>query len=77
MYLNIYLNNEVHNLSFYVANLFIKLYIFTALSTGIPLLQPYLNKNVSLTHDYGVNFAVAGSPALPVETLAAQRILSP
>ncbi|XP_021898157.1 acetylajmalan esterase-like, partial [Carica papaya] len=50
---------------------------YIALSAGIPLLGPYLNKNVSFTHDYGVNFAVAGSTALPVETLAAQNVFSP
>ncbi|CAI9768955.1 unnamed protein product [Fraxinus pennsylvanica] len=48
---------------------------FIALSAGLPLLKPYKEAGANFAH--GVNFAVAGSTALPVETLAANNILSP
>ncbi|KAL2469166.1 GDSL esterase/lipase [Forsythia ovata] len=48
---------------------------FIALSSGLPLLKPYKEAEANFSH--GVNFAVAGSTALPVETLAAMNILSP
>ncbi|KAL2468590.1 GDSL esterase/lipase-like [Forsythia ovata] len=48
---------------------------FIALSSGLPLLKPYKEAEANFSH--GVNFAVAGSTALPVETLAAMNVLSP
>ncbi|KAG8639584.1 GDSL esterase/lipase At5g03980-like [Manihot esculenta] len=48
---------------------------FIAKSAGIPLLDAYLNASSSKTH--GVNFAVAGSNALPVEFLAENRVIAP
>uniref|UniRef100_A0A2C9UMP7 Acetylajmalan esterase-like n=1 Tax=Manihot esculenta TaxID=3983 RepID=A0A2C9UMP7_MANES len=48
---------------------------FIAKSAGIPLLNAYLNASSSKTH--GVNFAVAGSTALPVEFLAENRVIAP
>ncbi|MBA0837140.1 hypothetical protein Goarm_009320 [Gossypium armourianum] len=50
---------------------------FLALSAGIPFLQPYLNSNALFTRGRGVNFAVAGSTALPVETLADNGVFAP
>ncbi|MBA0866611.1 hypothetical protein Goshw_022852 [Gossypium schwendimanii] len=50
---------------------------FLALSAGIPFLQPYLNSNALFTRGRGVNFAVAGSTALPVETLADNGVVAP
>ncbi|KAK8651477.1 hypothetical protein V6N13_141078 [Hibiscus sabdariffa] len=40
---------------------------FIALSAGLPLLDAYLNKDGIF--DHGVNFAVAGATAMPVEDL--------
>ncbi|KAL2490488.1 GDSL esterase/lipase [Abeliophyllum distichum] len=48
---------------------------FIALSAGLPLLKPYKEAKANFSH--GVNFAVAGSTALPVEILAAMNVLSP
>ncbi|CAA3030945.1 acetylajmalan esterase-like [Olea europaea subsp. europaea] len=48
---------------------------FIALSAGLPLIKPYKETGANFTH--GVNFVVAGSTALPLETLAANNILSP
>ncbi|GAV68886.1 Lipase_GDSL domain-containing protein [Cephalotus follicularis] len=50
---------------------------YLALGAGIPFLDAYLNPNATFTHGRGVNFAVAGSTALPVENLAAKNILAP
>ncbi|KAK8692333.1 hypothetical protein V6N13_075801 [Hibiscus sabdariffa] len=50
---------------------------FLALSAGIPFLQPYLNSEALFTRGRGVNFAVAGSTALPVEILARNRVVAP
>ncbi|KAL2490459.1 GDSL esterase/lipase [Abeliophyllum distichum] len=47
---------------------------FIALSAGLPLLKPYKEAGANFTP--GVNFAVAGSTALPVQTLAAMNIAS-
>ena len=49
----------------------------TALSAGIRFLEPYLNTDALFTRGRGVNFAVAGSTALPVEILAENRVLAP
>ncbi|KAF5175994.1 GDSL esterase/lipase [Thalictrum thalictroides] len=51
------------------------MYIFAANALGLPLLNPYLDKNA--TFSQGVNFAVAGSTALQTERLLENRILSP
>ncbi|XP_022979832.1 acetylajmalan esterase-like [Cucurbita maxima] len=48
---------------------------YFALSAGLPLVNPYLKKKASFTH--GVNFAVAGSTALPLDVLAQNNISSP
>ncbi|CAI9764299.1 unnamed protein product [Fraxinus pennsylvanica] len=48
---------------------------FFALSAGLPLLNPYQEAEANFEH--GVNFAVAGSTALPVKELADMNILSP
>ncbi|KAF2298987.1 hypothetical protein GH714_029571 [Hevea brasiliensis] len=48
---------------------------FIAKSAGIPLPNAYLNANSTKTH--GVNFAVAGSTALPVEFLAENGVIAP
>ncbi|XVF53242.1 hypothetical protein PTKIN_Ptkin05aG0084000 [Pterospermum kingtungense] len=45
-----------------------------ALSAGINFLHPYLDND---THGHGVNFAVAGSTALPVEILAENGVIVP
>ncbi|XVE60519.1 hypothetical protein DITRI_Ditri05aG0135500 [Diplodiscus trichospermus] len=50
---------------------------YLALSAGIPFLEPYLNTDALFTHGHGVNFAVAGSTALPVEILAENGVLAP
>ncbi|KAF3454538.1 hypothetical protein FNV43_RR04986 [Rhamnella rubrinervis] len=50
---------------------------YIAISAGIPLLDPYLNKNALFSKGRGVNFAVAGSTALPVAVLAQLNISSP
>ncbi|KAG8639441.1 GDSL esterase/lipase At5g03980 [Manihot esculenta] len=47
---------------------------FIAKSAGVPLLNAYLNECSTKTH--GVNFAVAGSTALPVEFLAENRVIA-
>ncbi|XP_052192845.1 acetylajmalan esterase-like [Diospyros lotus] len=44
-------------------------------AAGLPLLNPYKNDEADFRH--GVNFAVAGSTALPVENLASKKIVSP
>ncbi|XVF04788.1 hypothetical protein REPUB_Repub05bG0115500 [Reevesia pubescens] len=49
---------------------------FFAHSAGIPFLNPYLNSE-ALSRDRGVNFAVAGSTALPVGILAKDKIIAP
>ncbi|CAK9321432.1 unnamed protein product [Citrullus colocynthis] len=46
-----------------------------ALDAGLPLVSAYLNKDASMNH--GVNFAVAGSTALPCEYLSTKKFLSP
>ncbi|KAK9087772.1 hypothetical protein Syun_030166 [Stephania yunnanensis] len=48
---------------------------FLAKALGLPLLNPYLNKEASFRH--GVNFAVAGSTALNASFLAENKIYSP
>ncbi|CAK9314993.1 unnamed protein product [Citrullus colocynthis] len=45
---------------------------YFALDAGLPLLNPYLNKNASTNH--GVNFAVAGATTFPFETLFQKNI---
>ncbi|XVE60416.1 hypothetical protein DITRI_Ditri05aG0126900 [Diplodiscus trichospermus] len=50
---------------------------YLALYAGIPFLPPYLNTDAVLSHGHGVNFAVAGSTALPVEILAQNGVLAP
>ncbi|KAK6229297.1 hypothetical protein SCA6_018248 [Theobroma cacao] len=45
---------------------------YLARSAGIPFLDAYLNENS--THSSGVDFAVAGATALPVEILARRNI---
>ncbi|XP_015874976.2 GDSL esterase/lipase At5g03980-like [Ziziphus jujuba] len=50
---------------------------YFALAAGIPLLDPYLNKGALFGKGRGVNFAVAGSTALPVNVLAQMNISSP
>ncbi|XP_047952214.1 GDSL esterase/lipase At5g03980-like [Salvia hispanica] len=47
---------------------------FMALDAGIPLLPPYKNSGADFMH--GVNFAVAGSTALPWYKLAAENVPS-
>lgn len=49
----------------------------TALSAGIPFLDGYLNPNATFGRGRGVNFAVAGSTALPVHVLAEKGIVAP
>lgn len=48
---------------------------FIAKGIGVPLLNPYLNKDAIFSH--GVNFAVAGATALEAESLAAKNITNP
>lgn len=48
---------------------------FIAKGIGVPLLNPYLNKDAIFTH--GVNFAVAGATALQTESLAAENMTNP
>ncbi|KAE8646130.1 hypothetical protein Csa_016115 [Cucumis sativus] len=49
---------------------------FLALDAGLPLVSPYLNKDGLM--DHGVNFAVAGSTALPSQYLSSSyKIISP
>lgn len=64
-------------------NQFISFYIFdidniydviTAKAAGVPFLPPYRNSDADFSH--GVNFAVAGSTALPWYDLAAENVSS-
>lgn len=48
--------------------------IITALDAGVPLLPPYRDGGADFRH--GVNFAVAGSTALPWYELAAENVSS-
>ncbi|KAM7273299.1 hypothetical protein ACFE04_027963 [Oxalis oulophora] len=48
---------------------------YLAISSGLPLLDAYLSPDGTFSH--GVNFAVAGATALPVEELAAKHIFNP
>ncbi|KAK6154488.1 hypothetical protein DH2020_008736 [Rehmannia glutinosa] len=48
---------------------------FIAMAAGLPFLPPYKDVNGDFRH--GVNFAVAGSTALPSEVLAGKHIISP
>ncbi|XP_059650195.1 acetylajmalan esterase-like [Cornus florida] len=48
---------------------------YLALTSGFSLLDPY--KNIDGDFRHGVNFAVAGSTALPTQILAAKNISSP
>ncbi|XVE55531.1 hypothetical protein DITRI_Ditri03aG0166200 [Diplodiscus trichospermus] len=50
---------------------------YLSLSAGIRFLPPYLESGAQFTRGHGVNFAVAGSTALPVEILAKNGILAP
>ena len=50
-------------------------YVITAIALGLPLLNPYKMTDADFRH--GVNFAVAGSTALPVEFLTKKNISSP
>ncbi|KAJ0014715.1 hypothetical protein Pint_19758 [Pistacia integerrima] len=50
---------------------------YIALSAGVPLLDAYLNLNATHSHGHGVNFAVAGSTALPVECFIREKDFSP
>ncbi|XP_022946880.1 acetylajmalan esterase-like [Cucurbita moschata] len=47
---------------------------YFAMDAGLPLLNPYLNKDALTRH--GVNFAVAGSTALSSEALSQKKISS-
>ncbi|KAK4492945.1 hypothetical protein RD792_000272 [Penstemon davidsonii] len=48
---------------------------YIAMAAGLPFVPPY--KNTDADFRYGVNFAVAGSTALPSENLASKNIFSP
>ncbi|KAL2247714.1 GDSL esterase/lipase At5g03980-like [Sesamum indicum] len=48
---------------------------YIALDAGLPFLPAYKDRDADFKH--GVNFAVAGSTALPSHVLAAKHILSP
>lgn len=48
------------------------LFTCTASAARLPLLNPYEQKGANFRH--GINFAVAGSTALPVKTLASKNI---
>ncbi|XP_028096584.1 GDSL esterase/lipase At5g03980-like [Camellia sinensis] len=50
--------------------------IFVAMAAGLPFLNPYKSTD-DADFRHGVNFAVAGSTALPTEILASENILSP
>ncbi|GAY57458.1 hypothetical protein CUMW_179580 [Citrus unshiu] len=51
---------------------------YFAISAGIPFVDAFLNSNASLySQGHGVNFAVAGSTALPSYILADKKISSP
>ncbi|KAF7138041.1 hypothetical protein RHSIM_Rhsim07G0191300 [Rhododendron simsii] len=47
---------------------------YFAISAGLPFLNPY--ENIGADFGHGVNFAVAGATALPVEFLASKLIFS-
>ncbi|CAL1407496.1 unnamed protein product [Linum trigynum] len=47
---------------------------YLAISAGIPLLDPYLDPNSNMGRGRGVNFAVAGSTALPLDVLSEKGI---
>ncbi|KAL2245212.1 UNVERIFIED_CONTAM: Acetylajmalan esterase [Sesamum indicum] len=49
---------------------------YIAIAAGLPFLPPYKNLDAA-DFEHGVNFAVAGSTALPSQVLAAQHIFSP
>ncbi|KAJ0079540.1 hypothetical protein Patl1_22365 [Pistacia atlantica] len=49
---------------------------YIAQSAGVPLLDAYLNPNATFSHGHGMNFAVAGSTALPVNVLLEKRIVA-
>ncbi|KAI8560464.1 hypothetical protein RHMOL_Rhmol04G0257700 [Rhododendron molle] len=48
---------------------------FIANASGLPFLNPYLEKDADFRH--GVDFAVAGATALPAKVLAKQNIVDP
>ncbi|KAL0310928.1 UNVERIFIED_CONTAM: Acetylajmalan esterase [Sesamum angustifolium] len=48
---------------------------YIALDAGLPFVPPYKDRDADFRH--GVNFAVAGSTALPSHVLAAKHIVSP
>ncbi|KAJ4837569.1 hypothetical protein Tsubulata_038148 [Turnera subulata] len=50
---------------------------YIARSLGLPLLDAYKNPNATFGRGRGVNFAVSGSTALPVDVLAKKKINSP
>ena len=50
-------------------------FYFTALASGLPYLEPSMKEDGNFTA--GVNFAVAGSTALPKEVLEAKDITNP
>ncbi|XP_057962348.1 acetylajmalan esterase-like [Malania oleifera] len=47
---------------------------YLALAAGLPFVNPYMNRDANFGH--GVNFAVAGSTALPTDVLARNGIVS-
>ncbi|XP_057962358.1 GDSL esterase/lipase At5g03980-like [Malania oleifera] len=47
---------------------------YLALAAGLPFVNPYMNRDANFGH--GVNFAVAGSTALPTDVLAQNGIVS-
>ncbi|KAK4439687.1 GDSL esterase/lipase [Sesamum alatum] len=50
---------------------------YIAMAAGLPLLPPYKKLDGADDVEHGVNFAVAGSTALPSQVLAARNIYSP
>ena len=56
---------------------FFGFYNFTAESAGIPFLSPYLNKDALFVRGHGVNFAVAGATALPLNVPGEKNNSSP
>lgn len=46
-------------------------------SAGIHFLHPYLDSDALFTRGCGVNFAVAGCTALPVEILVKNEVIAP
>ncbi|KAL0443264.1 UNVERIFIED_CONTAM: GDSL esterase/lipase [Sesamum latifolium] len=52
------------------------MFVRTARAAGLSFLPPYKNLDAA-DFEHGVNFAVAGSTALPSKVLAAQHIFSP